>query len=92
MPQVSNQRWSLDFVSDALVRGRRFSIFALVDSYCREGLHLITGTSISGLRVAREIDLAILERLVTPAIAVSDHVSELISMAILWWSRHGHVE
>ena len=33
IPQGPNQRWSLDFVSDALVCGRRFSIFALVDDY-----------------------------------------------------------
>ncbi|GFE77318.1 hypothetical protein [Novosphingobium sp. TCA1] len=89
---MSNQRWSLDFISDALVCGRRFGIFALVDSYCREGLRLVADTSISGLRLAREIHLAILERLVKLAIAVSDNVSELISMAILWWSRDGHVE
>ena len=36
IPQGPNQRWSLDFVSDALVCGRRFRIFALVDDYSRE--------------------------------------------------------
>src|SRR5262249_62053302 len=31
-----NQRWSLDFQSDALADGRRFRIFATVDDFTRE--------------------------------------------------------
>ena len=34
--QGCNQRWSLDFVSDALTCGRRFRIFAVVDDFSRE--------------------------------------------------------
>lgn len=92
IPQGPNQRWSLDFVSDALVCGRRFRIFALVDDYSRECLALIADTSISGMRVARELDLAILERLAKPAMVVSDNGTELTSMAILRWSRDRDVE
>jgi transposase InsO family protein len=43
--------------------GRRFRIFAVVDDYSRECVRLIADTSISGARVARELDTAILERL-----------------------------
>ena len=32
LPQGPNQRWSLDFVSDALEDGRRFSILCVVDA------------------------------------------------------------
>ena len=92
IPQGPNQRWSLDFVSDALVCGRRFRIFALVDDYSRECLALVADTSISGLRVARELDLAILERQDKPAMVVSDNGSELTSMAILRWSRDRDIE
>jgi len=92
IPQGPNQRWSLDFVSDALVCGRRLRIFALVDDYSRECLALIADTSISGMRVARELDLAILERLAKPAMVVSDNGTELTSMAILRWSRDRDVE
>src|ERR1043166_8597778 len=31
IPQGANQRWSLDFVSDALASSRRFRILAVVD-------------------------------------------------------------
>lgn len=92
LPQGPNQRWGLDFVSDALVCGRRFRIFALVDDYSRKCLRLIADTSISGLHVARDLDRAILERGTKPVMVVSDNGSELTSMAILRWSRDRDVE
>jgi putative transposase len=64
----------------------------LVDDYSRECLALIADTSISGMRVARELDLAILERLAKPAMVVSDNGTELTSMAILRWSRDRDIE
>jgi len=57
-----NQRWSLDFVSDALTEGRRFRILAVVDDFSRENLLLVADTSLSGQRVARELDRIIAER------------------------------
>ena len=33
IPQVANQRWSLDFLSDAFADGRRFRILAVVDDF-----------------------------------------------------------
>ena len=62
MPQGPNQRWSLDFVSDALTDGRRFRILAVVDDFTRECLALVADTSLSGLRVARELDAVIASR------------------------------
>ena len=40
-----NERWSLDFVSDALVCGRRFRVLAVIDDYTRECLSLVADTS-----------------------------------------------
>ena len=91
IPQGCNQRWSLDFVSDAFACGRRFRILAVVDDFTRECLALIADTSISGLRVARELDWAIAERS-RPAMVVSDNGTELTSMAILRWSKERDVE
>src|SRR6476646_1797837 len=53
MPQGANQRWSLDFLSDALIDSRRFRILAIVDEFSRECLALVADNSLSGLRVAR---------------------------------------
>ena len=56
IPQGPNQRWSLDFVSDALADGRRFRILCVIDDFSRECLATVVDTSISGIRVARELD------------------------------------
>ena len=56
LPQGPNQRWSLDFVSDALASGRRFRVLAIVDDFTRECLGLVVDTSLSGARVVRELD------------------------------------
>ena len=62
VPDSPNQRWSLDFVSDALTDGRRFRILTVVDDHTRENLALVADTSLSGLRVTRELDRLIAER------------------------------
>lgn len=73
LPQGPNQRWSLDFVSDTLVSGRRIRILAVVDDFTRECLALVVDTSLSGARVARELDAIIAVRGV-PLMIVSDNV------------------
>jgi putative transposase len=50
---------SLDFVSDTFTDGRRFRVLAVVDDYTKECLALIADTSLSGLRVVRELDAII---------------------------------
>ena len=56
IPQGPNRRWSTDFLHDVLTDGRRFRVWALVDDFSRECLALVVDTSISGRRVARELD------------------------------------
>jgi putative transposase len=80
-----NQRWSLDFVSDQMTDGRRFRILTVVDNCTRECLALVADTSISGLRVARELD-AIIRWRGRPMSIVSDNGTELTSNAILSWA------
>lgn len=41
LPDGPNQRWSLDFVSDALHSGRQFRGLTVVDDYTRECLALV---------------------------------------------------
>jgi putative transposase len=91
LPQGPNQRWSLDFVSDAFTDSRRFRILAVVDDFTRECLCLVADTSLSGRRVARELDVVIAAR-GRPLSCVSDNGTELTSMAILRWSQETQVE
>jgi putative transposase len=91
LPQGPNQRWSLDFVSDTFTDSRRFRILAVVDDFTRECLCLVADTSLSGNRVARELDTIIAER-GRPAMCVSDNGTELTSMAILRWSQETAID
>src|SRR6202142_1865247 len=50
VPQWPNDRWSLDFVSDQFIDGRRIRILVVVDDCTRECLALVPDTSISGPR------------------------------------------
>ena len=91
LPQGPNQRWSLDFLSDAMIDGRRFRVLAIVDDFTRECLVLIPDTSLPGLRVARELDVVIGIR-GRPAMIVSDNGTEFTSMTMLRWSQERQVE
>lgn len=93
MPDAAhpNARWSLDFLSDSFGAARRFRILAVIDDCCRENLCLIADTSISGARVARELD-ALVRIYGKPACIVSDNGTEFTSKAILKWAKDNGVQ
>nr|WP_234055274.1 MULTISPECIES: IS3 family transposase [unclassified Xanthobacter] len=91
VPDRINVRWSLDFVSDAFTDGRRFRVLAVVDDFSRECLALVADTSLSGLRVTRELD-ALMAIRGKPSAIVSDNGTELTSMAVLKWCQQMGVE
>ncbi len=80
-----NARWSLDFLADTFGASRKFRILAVIDDCCRENLCLIADTSISGSRVARELD-ALVRIYGRPGCIVSDNGTEFTSRAILRWA------
>lgn len=90
LPQGPNQRWSMDFVSD-MTDSRRFRIFAVVDDFTRECLCLVADTSLSGVRVARELGALIAVR-GRPTTCVSDNGPEFTSLAILRWCQETRIE
>jgi putative transposase len=81
-----NARWSLDFVHDQMANGRRFRILNIVDDVTRECLAAIPDTSISGMRVARELTDLIARR-GKPGMIVSDNGTEFTSHAIFAWAK-----
>lgn len=90
VPALPNDRWSLDFVADQMVCGRRFRILAIFDDCTRECLAAVADVSLSGRRVARELDGLIAWR-GTPKAIVSDNGTELTSNAILFWTEQTRV-
>ena len=91
LPLLPNERWSLDFVSDQFTDGRRFRILTIVDDCTRECLALLADTSLSGVRVVRELDRLIAER-GKPKMIVSDNGTEFTSNAILTWVEGAGVQ
>ena len=69
--------------------GRRLRILAVVDDYTRECLALLADTSISGIRVARELDKIVATR-GRPGGIVSDNGTELTSSLAASCLSRGH--
>jgi putative transposase len=80
-----NQRWSLDFMQDALSTGRRFRCLTVLDEYSREALAVHVAYSIPAIEV-----IAVLERLRhergLPAVLITDNGSEFTSRAFDAWA------
>lgn len=88
---IPNARWSVDFVHDQLVTGRRLRIFNVVDDVTKECLAAVVDASISGARVARELARVIAWR-GKPGLIVSDHGTEFTSTAMLTWTQKAKVD
>lgn len=86
-----NQVWSLDFMSDRLADGRKIRFLNIVDEFSRENLKMVVDTSLSGIRVARELEELIISR-GKPKQIVSDNGTEFTSVAILKWAEERSVE
>lgn len=56
VPEALNQRWSVDFMHDALASGRRVRMFNVVDDFNREVLSVEIALKQPGLRVIRVLD------------------------------------
>ena len=52
----TNERWSMDFVTDSIVTGRRFRALVIVDAYSRECPAIEVDTSLGGRRVVSVLD------------------------------------
>lgn len=84
-PVRPGQRWSMDFMEDALSDGRRFRTLNVVDDCSRECLAIEVAFTLPGPRVVR-----VLERLVelygVPAVIVMDNGSEFTGKALDAWA------
>ena len=85
IPTRQNERWSMDFISDALSAGRKFRSLNSVDDFNRECLAAEVDTSIRGARV-----VGVLERLREfrglPQILVMDNGPEFAGQALDVWA------
>lgn len=87
---AANERWSIDFLSDSLVTGRRTRVLAIVDDFTREALALEVDFSLPAPRVVRALD-EIAERRGYPDVLRSDNGPEFASHALLRWAAERNV-
>ena len=83
-PERPNQKWSMDFVSDSAVTGRRFRALTIVDDYSRECPAIEVDTSLGVVRV-----VGVLERLAEtrwlPEVNSVDNGPEFAGKALDEW-------
>ena len=84
-PTAVNQRWSMDFVHDQLLDGRRFRVLTVIDQWSRESVSVEPGFSLSGESVAEILDHVARHRPLPKAITV-DHGTEFTSRALDDWA------
>ncbi len=87
----ANQVWSLDFVADELIGGRRFRALTVVDVYTRECLAIEVGQSLKGHDVVRVLEQIRQER-GAPGILFCDNGSEFTSQVLDLWAYHNQVK
>ena len=81
-----NASWSMDFMTDALLSGRKFRTLNLMDDYNREALAIEVDTSLPAQRVIRVLD-QITEWRGKPKSIRVDNGPEFISTALGLWSE-----
>ena len=88
-PERQNQRWSMDFVSDALASGRRIRVLTVIDDFTRESLATEVDTSLPSLRVTRVLDRLVAEHGLPELITV-DNGPEFAGRTLDAWAyAHG---
>lgn len=81
-----NERWSMDFVHDALFNGRPFRSLTIVDDHSRECPWIEVDHSIGGARVVRVLD-RLGETWGTPKTIVVDNGPEFAGRALDAWAH-----
>jgi len=91
VPAGPTERWSMDFVHDALVDGRPFRVLTVVDQWSRQSPILEAASSMSGSTVSMALDRAIAAGAVPRSITV-DHGTEFMSRALEDWAYQRGVQ
>ncbi|MDB5203274.1 MAG: Mobile element protein, partial [Ferruginibacter sp.] len=84
VPTAPNQVWSIDFMSDSLVDGRKYRLLNIIDDFNRESLAIEVDTSLPSLRVIRTLDRLASQR-GKPANIRCDNGPEFISHKLEEW-------
>jgi len=90
-PTGPQERWSMDFVHDALADGRPFRILTVVDQWSRSSPVLEVASRMSGSAVGEALD-RVLEDAPQPRSITVDHGTEFQSRALEDWAYRRGVQ
>ncbi len=90
VPEAPNQVWSMDFMSDALMDGRKIRVLNITDDFNREALAIEVGLSLSSERVVRILN-RLEEQVGLPSNIRVDNGPEFISKKLVNWSKEKEV-
>lgn len=88
---LPNQVWAMDFMSDALYRGRRFRTLNVLDEGIRKALGIVVDTSIPSGRVIRTLE-QLVEWHGKPAAIRCDNGPEFCAQALVEWCGDRGIE
>src|SRR5690606_3618448 len=91
VPTKPNQMWSMDFMSDSLMNGRRYRVLNIIDDYNREALKIEPYFSITSSKVITIVERLVLEKGKPEAIRV-DNGPEFIASAIRDWADSKNIK
>lgn len=91
VPPIANQTWLMDFMSYALMCGRRFGTFNVVDDFNRESIAIEVYLNLPAPRVIRVLDRIACERGYPEHIRM-DNVPEFVSVVLAGWAEDHGVE
>jgi putative transposase len=86
-----NDRWSMDFMQDALFDGRKIRLFNVVDDWSRECLAIEVDRHLPGERV-KDVLSRLCERRGKPRVIVSDNGSEFTGRVLTQWATEAGIE
>jgi putative transposase len=90
-PLHPNLTWSMDFMHDGLIGGKPFRSFNVIDDFNREVLNITIDTSLTSLRVIRELN-TLIEWRGKPAKLRCDNGPEYVSQALEDWATTNGIE
>jgi len=85
VPHRPSEIWSIDFVMDALDRGRRLKCLTIVDDFTKEAIDIVVDYGISGHYVTRVLDRAGHFRAL-PRVIRTDQGPEFTGKALDQWA------
>lgn len=91
VPEQLNDCWSLDYMSDALLGGRRFRTANVIDDSNREGLGILAAVSLPARRITRWLD-QLADRRGYPRRIRVDNGPENISRHFQAWAKQHGIE